>query len=145
MEKTWIVVAEGSRARVLSARSPTQPLVEILDFEFPEGRLRDQDIHTDRAGNKQESNYGGGSAMEPRNTREQQHGAFARLIADALDKARNNGDYQRLMLVAPPAFLGALRGALNSPVEKLIDKTVQKNLINEDEATLRDYLFEQLH
>ena len=142
MEKTWIVVAEGSRARVLSARNRAQPLVEILDFEFPEGRLRDQVIYSDRAGNMQESSHGGGSAMEPRNIRDQQHTAFARLIADALDRARNNGEYQRLMLIAPPAFLGALRGALSGSVEKLVDKTIQKNLIDEDEATLRNYIFD---
>lgn len=141
MEKTWIVVAEGSRARVLSARNAVQPLVEILDFEFPEGRLRDQDIHTDRPGSTREITHGGRSAMEPRDIREQQHSAFARLIADALERARNTGDYQRLMLVAPPAFLGALRSALSSPLQKLVDKTVQKNLVDEDEATIRDYVF----
>lgn len=141
MEKTWIVVAEGSRARVLAARHAGQPLTEILDFEFPEGRLRDQDIYTDHPGSTQGPTRSSRSATEQRDVRAQQHAGFARLIADALDKARNDGDYQRLMLVAPPAFLGALRDALDGPMEKLVDKTVQKNLVEEDEATIRGYLF----
>ncbi|PPD29192.1 MAG: Host attachment protein, partial [Methylomonas sp.] len=49
-------------------------------------------------------------------------------------------DYDQLILVAPPAFLGALRQAVNDHVHDLIANTFDKNLVSESEATIREHI-----
>ena len=46
----WVLVADSSKARILSAADRTAPLQEIQDLIFPEGRLREQDLVTDGSG-----------------------------------------------------------------------------------------------
>lgn len=142
MEKTWIVVADSSHARIFSAANRVKPLTAVTEFSFPESRLRDQDIYSDRPGRLFESANESRSAIEPPDIREQQHHAFAREICEALDAGRNRQRFDALMIVAPPAFLGALRQNMNDQLEKMVDKSVQKNLVNVEETRLREYLFD---
>ncbi|MCH8544345.1 MAG: host attachment protein [Alcanivorax sp.] len=142
MEKTWIVVAESARARILSAKNRVQLPEEIESFEFPESRLRDQDIYSDRPGRTFESANDSRSAMEPPDVRDQQHHTFARIITEALEKGRLKGKFERLVIISPPAFLGALRHEMNGNLGKLVDKTIQKNLAGEDAEKIRKYVFD---
>ena len=142
MEKTWIVVADSSRARIFYAANRVKPLTAVTELNFPESRLREQDIYTDRPGRLFESANESRSAIETPDIREQQQQAFAREICEALDAGRNRQRFETLMVVAPPTFLGALRQSMNHQLEKMVDKSVQKNLVNEEEARIREYLFD---
>ncbi|MBZ2189637.1 host attachment protein [Alcanivorax sp. JB21] len=142
MDKTWIVVAESSRARIFSALNRVQPPQEIESFAFPESRLKDQDIYSDRPGRTFESANESRSAMEPPDVRDQQHHTFARTITEALEKGRIKGKFDKLVIISPPAFLGALRHTLNGHLGKMVDKTIQKNLAGEDVETIRRYVFD---
>ena len=142
MEKTWIVVAESTRARIFFAKNRVQPLEEIQDFSFPEARLKDQDIVTDRPGRTHESANDSRSAMEAPDIRDQQQHTFAREICDYLEQGRNKNKYQALVLVAPPTFLGALRDVMNGQLGKMVTKTVQKNLAAEDATKIQGYVFD---
>ena len=142
MEKTWIVVAESTRARIFFAKNRVQPLEELHSLSFPEGRLRDQDIVTDRPGRTHESANDSRSAMEAPDIRDQQQHEFAREICSYLEKGRNKNQYEALVLVAPPTFLGALRDVMNGHLGKMVTKTEQKNLATEDAAKIHGYIFD---
>jgi hypothetical protein len=45
-----------------------------------------------------------------------------------------------LILVAPPAFLGALWYALNNHVQALVGSSLDKHLVAEDEAAIREHI-----
>ena len=142
MEKTWIVVADSTHARIFYACNRVQPLTPVTELSFPEARLREQDIYSDRPGRTFESANDSRSAMEAPNVRDQQQHAFAREICEKLDAGRNRQQFAALMLVAPPAFLGAMRHSMNSQLGKMVEKNVQKNLVMEEESRIRGYLFD---
>ncbi len=142
MEKTWIVVADSTHARIFYACNRVQPLTPVTELSFPEARLRTQDIYSDRPGRVFESADESRSAMEPPDVRDQQQHAFAREICEKLDAGRNQQKFAALMLVAPPAFLGAMRHSMNSQLGRMVEKNVQKNLVMEEESRIRGYLFD---
>ena len=67
---------------------------------------------------------------------------FARALASRLQHARTTGEYDRLVLVAPPKFLGLLRASLDSPTERCIVGSLDKDLAASDEKELVKHLGE---
>ncbi|KAF0804747.1 hypothetical protein A167_03653 [Alcanivorax sp. S71-1-4] len=141
MEKTWIVVADSTHARIFYACNRVQPLTPVTELSFPEARLREQDIYSDRPGRMFESASEARSAMELPDVREQQQIAFSRHIFDVLDKGRHKGKFEKLVLIAPPAMLGVLRHTLREQLSQRVELCIDKNLTDEPENKLRSYLF----
>ncbi len=142
MDKIWIVVADGAGAEIWSGSHRSQPLESVQILDFPEGRLREQEIYSDRPGRAFESANDSRSAMENPDVREHQHQVLARQVVDALARGRAANRFGRLCLIAPPAMLGALRQAMDSQLERLVQRSIDKNLVDADEARIRDYVFE---
>lgn len=142
MEHTWIVVADSSRARILSARSRIKPPNDIEELSHPEGRMKAHELTTDRPGSTNESHGDGRHGMEPPDLHLHHQEVFAKEIAEYLEKGRTSGKFAQLAIVAPPAFLGVLRQKLDGQLSKLISHTVQKNLIEKSNETIRAQLFD---
>lgn len=123
MANTWIVAADGSRARVLQVAGP-QRLVEVDNLLNPNGRLSDREINTDARGRFS----GGHTGEDDVSAVEHQVELFAKRVGEYLDKARTDHRYDELVLVAPPKFLGALRKELDKEVEKLVVDELPKDL-----------------
>jgi len=142
MSDTWIVVADSSRARFFLLESRIEPLRELDGMVHAEGRMRGQDEVSDRQGGIAGGHGEGGHAFEaPTDLKHHEAEVFAKQIAEKLEHGRVNHDYRKLILVAPPAFLGALRQALNDHILELVDSSLDKNLVDEDEAAIRQHLF----
>lgn len=129
MSTTWIIAADSSRARVLQVADREQRLTEIDDLLNPEGRLQDREIASDALGRWSGPDRPGGNSMEG----EVSPGAhvaemFAKRLGDYLEKARTQHRFDRLHLVAPPKFLGALRKELGKEVQKLVAEEIPKDL-----------------
>ena len=149
MATTWIVAADSSRARVLQVLVREQKLQEIQSMVNPQGRMRDRDLQADGA--PRWSGHGGmgapgaASTSGPGSDREEQGPAqhavelFAKEIGRFLVQARNEHRYDELVLVAPPRFLGALRGELGKEVERLVTEDLPKNLSWLSERELEGY------
>ena len=129
MATTWIVAADSSRARVLQVAGREKKLIEIEDLLNPEGRLHDREIASDALGRWSGPDRPGGNSMAG-GTGPAEHAVelFAKRIGDYLDKARNEHRYDRVCLVAPPKFLGALRKSLDKEVQKLVADELPKDL-----------------
>jgi len=129
MATTWIVAADSSRARVLQVAGRERKLIEIEDLLNPEGRLHDREIASDALGRWSGPDRPGGNSMAG-GTGPAEHAVelFAKRIGDYLDKARNEHRYDRVCLVAPPKFLGALRKSLDKEVQKLVADELPKDL-----------------
>ena len=48
--RTWVVVADNSRARIFTAEKAASPLTEVRDLTYPEARLHEGDLVTDKSG-----------------------------------------------------------------------------------------------
>ncbi|MDD2761720.1 MAG: host attachment protein [Methylomonas sp.] len=141
MPVTWVIVADSSRARFFSLTSRTGPLQELEGMTHPEGRMRNQDEASDKQGGLAGGHGEGGHAFEaPTDLKHHEAEVFARQIADKLEHGRVGNDYDKLILLAPPAFLGALRKALNDHVANLVYATVDKDLVAENEAVIRQHI-----
>lgn len=142
MHKTWLVVADRARARIFSVASPKGPLTELEDLVHPQSRTHERDLTTDRSGR----GSGGHGTMGSANTAHDNEAAeFARQVCARLEAARTRGDFARLILVAPPDFLGLLRKSQNPHVAKLVDREVPKNLSQLKSEAIREHLPEFLN
>ena len=136
MERTWIVVCDASHCRFFMKRQNTTEWVKFEEFEHPAGRAKGMDLISDRAGRYANTQAKGRThpAMDLRTTPEEvEEQRFSHKIAEMLESAYNQNAFERLILVAPPQFLGALRDALKGPVTRVIYGTLDK-----DYTKLRD-------
>ncbi len=123
--KTRVIVADNARARIFSSDSTLLKLEEVEDFAHPEARLADRDLASDAAGRSTD----GGDAYAPATSpSEHEAESFAQLLAQRLKELHNEDHFESLMLVAPPKFLGLLRGRLQRPLDALVSRTVDKDL-----------------
>lgn len=143
MNKTWVVAAESSRARIFAADSRVAPMNEVEDFVHSEGRVKEQDLVSDKSGRGFDGMIEGRHGMEKSfDARHQEAIVFARRIADRIEAARTRGEFSQLVLLAAPEFLGILRQQLSSQASRMVSKTVDKNLVLRQESEIRDYVFD---
>jgi protein required for attachment to host cells len=145
MAVTWIVVAESSRARILEARSAKDPLTEVAALDHPEARMRELELVSDQPGSRHATRgpkrHG---VSDPASMKEEHALKFARQVAERLESDRVENRYDRLILAAPPKFLGMLRGELAAGTNAVVVQEYHKNWLHEDPAKIREYLPEYL-
>lgn len=126
---TWFLVGDSSRARLFQGFD-RHTLNLVKEFSHPEGREHQRDIVSAPDGRFQQagrSEYG--VTLEPKHTPEEnERTAFAKELALFLEEGANRQDFDRLVLVAPPQFLGALRRELNDQVSKRVAASLDKDL-----------------
>ncbi len=140
---TWVLVADGAKARLLERIGTDAPLTPASDRCFSEAQARTptRDLGADRPGRVQESANAARHAMEPRvdwhrYAKEQ----FAESVAGALEEAALSKKYEALILVAPPQALGDLRSALGQHAKALVAGEIAKDLTNLPDNELPSYL-----
>lgn len=128
MDKTWVVVADSSHARVFELRAAQQEPEELFDLANPLGRADNRQLASDAHG----QNFGpdGRGHSAPRVEEPVQHEVrqFARALGRRLDTAAAQQRYQHLALVAAPRFLGLLRDSLDKHTRQLVTAEVAKNV-----------------
>jgi protein required for attachment to host cells len=141
MSNTWVLVAESSRAKLYRVNGRLAPFTEIDAMVHPASRMHEGDLVSDTAGSD------GGSIGQGRHVIDNKHTAheheslqFAKELASRLDSGRTNGDFDKLVLVAPPEFLGHLRNNLSKEVMSMVSRQVDKNLVQKPAEVLRGYL-----
>lgn len=140
MEKIWILVADSAHARIMATTARTAMPTEVTRLEHPESRLKESELVSDQPGRSRETRAQG-HAMDEASATAQEEAAFADEIVHTLDKARQEGRFSDLILVANPHFLGVLRQKLNGPLEKAVVQSVDKNLVNESESVIHQNIF----
>jgi len=137
----WVLVAESSRAKLYSAENRPASLVEIGDFVHPESRLHDGDLVADQSGSDGGSVGQGRHVLDNKtNPRDTEKTEFAKTLVHRLEAARNETAFNRLVLIAPPSFLGLLRDNLSDEVMELVTEQIDKNLVQQSANVIRDHL-----
>ena len=141
MSKTWVLVAESSRAKVYKVNGRLSPITEIGAMVHPECRMHEGDLVSDSAGSDGGSVGQGRHVIDSKvSAKDHESQAFARELAGYLENARTSGNFDSLVLVAPPAFLGNLRSILSKEVMSMVSRQVDKNLVQKSPEVLRNYL-----
>jgi protein required for attachment to host cells len=141
MSKFWVLVADESAARLFSSDKIRVELNEIEVLTNPEARIHERELGTERQGRGFESANPSRHAMEPSSSiREERARQFAREIVRKLEQGANQQAYERLILAAPPDFLGLLRQQLKSGLKERLAQSIDKNLLKETPKAILKHL-----
>lgn len=142
MDRTWFVVADEGRARVLERVQPAAVLQEVEELRDDVARLPGTKLRRDAKGRL----YGKGERFmghttEPKTEPHRKEARkFARKVARLLEQARNERRYDRVFIVAAPVFLGVLRQELPRAVREVLAGELDQDLVNLDVHQLEERL-----
>jgi protein required for attachment to host cells len=138
---TWILIADAARARVLLASAPGVPLAQVPGLQLEAEHQKTSEIVSDKAGRTFQSVGSGRSAYE---AHEDPHRAlkktFAHQLSDMLAEKASAGAFDRVVLVAPPAFLGDLRATMSEAVRGRVHAEIAKDLTRTPNDEIRSHL-----
>lgn len=129
---TWILVADSSFMEIFSLKGLEISKVQKIDN--PDGRLRSGEILTDRPGRAFEgkSRTGAGSRRSAYGTEvdphEHEQQIFAHKIVEALRHGKEARAFEKLIVIAPPHFLGELRRFIPEGIRACVTKEINKEI-----------------
>ena len=137
--KTWVVVADGARARIVLNRGPGKGFEALNDMIFQAPHPPTKEIMTDKPGRTFESVGRLRHAKQPRSDAHQNlKEDFTRMLAKTLE--RHADDYDRIILVAPPPTLGSLRQSIPKRIADKIHGELAKDLTHTPNTELGNHL-----
>jgi protein required for attachment to host cells len=111
---------------VFEAGERSDPWQEVACFANPDGRAPGRHATTEHAPRVNESMGGARHAIEPHTSlRDKSTERFAHMLGEALERGHNDQRYDRLVLVAPPRFLGALHDVLDKQLTGCVSNEFQ--------------------
>ncbi len=126
---TWIVIADGSRARIVVHREGGKGFDIVSETASQEAHTPSHEIWADRPGRTREGGYAGHHGIEPRrDPHNERKAAFVRGLAAQLNQAAEEKRFDRLILFAPPRCLGEMRDALDEAARRKIKAAAAKDL-----------------
>jgi len=146
MTTTWILVANATNALLWISRGTGQDLELERRFEHPEGRLRNGEMASDAGGrNATPAGHGSRPATQWGTTpREGEAEKFAREIVRELSSGLSAKKFDRLLIAAPPDFMGKIRESLDNRLQEKVAATVVRDYTILTAKELREKLAEVL-
>lgn len=139
--RTWILIADGARARLVSAERHGQNIQIAEKFEFHAGHEPNRELLRDKPARVFESNGATRHAVERKTDphRALKHD-FAETLAEALKDHLANKLFDRLVVVAPPVTLGDLRAVLSDPVKAVVTAELTMDLTKTPNSEIADHI-----
>jgi protein required for attachment to host cells len=130
MATIWALVANTSRAYIFKITGKGKHIDKIMEFDYPDGRKKTGEIHSDKPGRAFDRVGVGRHALSTEvDVRMHQHQVFARQLFEALKKAYGEKEFEQLAIIAPAQLLGELKRVIGSdPLEKTVIKHIDKDL-----------------
>ncbi len=144
-----IVVADQGEARFYDAEPPEAALHVSGRLLDPSARVHERDLVSDRPGRVFDHAPTAGTrrgAMAhhdtggERSARRDAAVVFARRIAEQLEQAHQHGQFERLVLMANPRFLGMLRRTLPMELERCVVAEVHKDLVHQSDQVVSAHI-----
>lgn len=144
-QRTWIVIADGSHARIYERLGRANDITLVSEREDPEARKRTSDLVSDTRGRNTGGAGGPHHAMELKVTPHQHlEDVFVRSLAREIDEAMNERKFERLILAIPPKALGAMRAALSPGARERVIAEFNKELVSLSAKDLLAYIDDQM-
>lgn len=139
----WILVGDGEKALFLrndgDAVHPNLVTMDVMAQENPSTR----DQGADRPGRFNDGPSAHRSSVEQTDWHQLAEDRFAHDLADRLYQAAHAGEFQHLIVVAPPRVLGELRQSFHKEVQSRIVAEVDKTLTNHPVHKIEKLLVEK--
>jgi protein required for attachment to host cells len=142
MEVTWILIANGERARCFERHAASHALTELADFVCPHtsmaGLAGGGDL-TGAAGKGHGRTGHAGTQFEPRTeARAKSRESFAGQLANYLNDGVAAHKCTRLAVIASAPMLGELKPCLNPAAQKALANCVTSDLTRYVGAELKE-------
>jgi protein required for attachment to host cells len=138
---TWILLADGARARLLRNEGPNRGFDPVPGGEFEGERRPTREIVSDRQGNEATPGGPGRHTLaESSDAHDFAEERFVKRLAEVLNESLNRNEYDRLVIVAPPKALGVLRDNLSKTVEDRVAGEINKDLVAADDRELENQI-----
>lgn len=138
MGNTWVLVADGARARLFELGEENQAWSELACFVNEEGRRTRATRELPRT---QESVGRARHVIEPHTSeRDKRLGRFADTLVAALEQGYGERRFQSLMIAAAPRFLGMLHSRLGKALRGCLAGEVRHNLTTLRSEDIRQQL-----
>ncbi|MEQ9812711.1 MAG: host attachment family protein [Azospirillaceae bacterium] len=124
---TWILIADGGRAKVMRHTAAGQGLSPVPGLVFENDNPPDREQGTDRPGRLDDAGVGR-SAVQETDWHEIAKTRFAGQVAKTMEKHLQKGAFDRLVVIAPPKVLGDLRQQFNHLVADKLVADIPKDL-----------------
>lgn len=142
---TWIVIADGSEARFFANHGPGKGLEALSPESVAIDLQRTGEIMADKPGRSFDSTGHNRHAMEPTSdAKQEQKRRFLKAVAEGLNAAALSGQFDELILAAPPKALGELRKDLDAHALERVRAELPKDLVNTPEQELPSHFADQL-
>jgi protein required for attachment to host cells len=144
-----IVVASEGEAEFYDLRSQRRTPTLVSRLTDPLAHLHDRDFKSDRPGRVFDhaapaggrrgavARHGTGGERRPRR---HEAALFARRVAEWLEQARAHDEFDRLVVMAAPRFLGLLRRAMPQSLRSHVAVEVRKDLVHGTPDAVRGYI-----
>ncbi len=137
--KALILVADAGRARLFASETRAAPWKLLEQLEHPEVRSARDTLSSAQPGRTQESMATGrrSALAPPASPKEVETEKFAATLAEKFAQAAAEDAFERLVVVAPPRFLGLLREHLGAGEARMRDLVgIDKDLSQAPDAEL---------
>lgn len=142
--RTWVLVADAGRARILESERPGEALKPVPGMSFTHDTPKTHDIVRDRQPRSFESV---GPMRHPIAPKVDPHRAektrFAVALAGTLDAELGRKAFDRLAIIAPAQMLGDLRAALSAPLRDVVACELDLDLTKAPDAEIAARLREE--
>ncbi|HXW52618.1 MAG TPA: host attachment protein [Myxococcota bacterium] len=133
MAKTWILVANGSVAKLFEVEEHGHKVLLKQGFSHPNTTKKDVDIHSDRPGRSFSRTTRLRHAIDPsEDPKDHERHQFAVELGDYLAEALEDDQFASLIIVSSREMLGELRGALSPNVLKTVAHELAKDLLTQN-------------
>lgn len=119
-DKLWILVGNASRARLFSADARGETWTLLEEFHHDESRAKNFELLNQPDNPNAGTIHGPAAENEPDGRKELEQERFARELSHRLDRGVDGHRFERLIIAAPPEFLGRLRRALSTRVRQRV-------------------------
>ena len=141
MSRIRIVVADQAEAIFYDAPSLDARPKEVGRISDPIAHLHDRDLASDRPGRSYESVGGARHAIARENDPRSRRRCASRGASRAASTTRcRKGEFDELIVVAGPPFLGLMRSELSRPTRERVVHEIRKDLVHGPVEALRRHL-----
>lgn len=125
---TLVLVMDGRKMLFLRNQGQEDRIELVTEAHHQRDDKKDHELKTDKAGATAQSGGYGRPAMDETDFHQLDENRYAADAADQLRMRALSGDFEALVIVAPPKTLGELRKHLHKEVERRIVMELPKEM-----------------
>lgn len=137
---TWILVANASQAKIYANAGPKKGLKLVKALAHPESRQKASDLVSDRPGQMHSPGNGHRASQPKTDPKSNEASNFAQELAREFNHGRSTQQFDRAILIAPPAFMGLINDKLDGQTAGLVSDRFEKDYTKATNKELAGHL-----